>query len=244
MASITGKTVNGQTYYYLREVARVDGKPKVVSQRYLGKAEDIAAAMDGATALPERTRHIKFGALAAAWGMLARLDVAGIIDQTVGARRSDAAASVGTYIALAAANRIVKPCSKRRFADWWATTAGDRWVRLPPAAWDHRRFWDAMDALSEDDLRAIERQIAQRMVKVFGLDLSALVGGHGQLRDVHRLREPQSADRSARQSQTETHRPAAGRPGPGRHPRRRDPAGVTRLPRRPARRHPVLDRDR
>lgn len=28
--------------YYLREVARVNGKPKIVSQRYLGKAEDIA----------------------------------------------------------------------------------------------------------------------------------------------------------------------------------------------------------
>ncbi len=39
MASISGKKINGHTYYYLREVARVDGKPKVVSQRYLGKAE-------------------------------------------------------------------------------------------------------------------------------------------------------------------------------------------------------------
>ncbi len=41
MASVYGKTISGQTYYYLREVARVDGKPKIVSQRYLGKAEDI-----------------------------------------------------------------------------------------------------------------------------------------------------------------------------------------------------------
>lgn len=43
-----------QTYYYLREVARVGGRPKIVSQRYLGKADDIDAAMDGVTALPER----------------------------------------------------------------------------------------------------------------------------------------------------------------------------------------------
>jgi hypothetical protein len=55
MASIHGKQIGGQTYYYLREVARVDGKPKVVSQRYLGKADDIVAAMDGAATLPERT---------------------------------------------------------------------------------------------------------------------------------------------------------------------------------------------
>ena len=38
VASILGKTLKGQTYYYLREVARVGGKPKVISQRYLGKA--------------------------------------------------------------------------------------------------------------------------------------------------------------------------------------------------------------
>src|SRR5680860_1022249 len=87
MASIHGKTIGGETYYYLREVARVGGKPKIISQRYLGKAAEIAAAMDGATVLPERTRHIAFGALAAAWGMLQRLDVVGIVDEVVGARR-------------------------------------------------------------------------------------------------------------------------------------------------------------
>ena len=46
--------------------------------------------------------------------------------------RSDAAATVGTvgtYIALATANRVVAPCSKLAFADWWATTAGPRWVK-------------------------------------------------------------------------------------------------------------------
>lgn len=48
MSNIHGKKIGGQTYYYLREVARVDGEPKVISQRYLGRAEDIAAAMDGA----------------------------------------------------------------------------------------------------------------------------------------------------------------------------------------------------
>src|SRR5450759_2766787 len=65
MASIVHKVVGGQTYYYLREMARVSGKPKMVSQRYLGKATDIEAAMDGAMAVPERTRHLAFGDLAA-----------------------------------------------------------------------------------------------------------------------------------------------------------------------------------
>jgi transposase len=175
MASIVHKTVGGQTYYYLREMARVGGKPKMISQRYLGKASDIEAAMDGAMAVPERSRHLAFGDLAAVWSILERLGVAAIIDEVVGARRSDAAASVGTYIALAAANRVVKPCSKLGFAEWWATTAGDRWVRVPAAAMDHRRFWDAMHAIDADALVEIERRLVDKMVTEFGLDLSGMV---------------------------------------------------------------------
>ncbi|MGI8491452.1 MAG: IS1634 family transposase [Acidimicrobiales bacterium] len=175
MASIMSKRVNGQTYYYLREMARVGGKPKMISERYLGKAADIEAAMDGAMAEPERTRHLGFGDLAAVWSVLQRLDVAGIIDDVVGGRRSDAAASVGTYMALSCANRVVEPCSKLAFADWWATTAGDRWVRLPRAALDHRRFWDAMDAIGTAELVEIERRVTARLVTIFGVELSGLV---------------------------------------------------------------------
>lgn len=175
MASIIGKTIKGQTYYYLREVARVGGKPKVISQRYLGKAADIEAAIDGATVVPDRTQHLAFGDVAAVWSMLERLGVAGIVDDVVGDRRSDAAGSVGTYMALATLNRVVDPCSKRAFAEWWSRTAGDRWLRLPASALDHRRFWEAMDAISVEDLEQIERRVMARMIETFDIDLSGLV---------------------------------------------------------------------
>jgi transposase len=175
MSSVIGKRIGGQTYYYLREVARVGGRPKIVSQRYLGKAADIAAALDGAAVLPERTRHLAFGDVAAAWSVIERLAVAQVIDEVTGSRRADAAASVGTYLALATLNRVVAPCSKLAFADWWATTAADRWVKVPAPALDHRRFWDAMDALEPEQLAEIERRLGQVMVERFGLDLSALV---------------------------------------------------------------------
>src|SRR5947207_6104401 len=175
MSSLIGKRIGGQTYYYLREVARVGGKPKIVSQRYLGKAQDIAAAMDGAAVLPERTRHLAFGDVAAAWSVIERLDVAQIIDEVTGSRRADAAASAGTYLALATLNRVVAPCSKLAFADWWATTAADRWVKIPAAALDHRRVWDAMDLLTVPQLAEIERRIGQAMAGQFALDLSGLV---------------------------------------------------------------------
>ncbi len=175
MASIVSKRQGGGTYYYLVESARVDGKPRIVSQQYLGSAEEVAARLAGtAVGEPARTQHKAFGDLAAVWSMLERLDVVGVVDAAV-PRRSDAAVSVGAYIALATANRVVAPCSKLAFADWWASTAGPRFTRLRGAAVDHRRFWDAMDRLDAAALEAIEVELGRRMVAEFGLDLSGLV---------------------------------------------------------------------
>jgi hypothetical protein len=175
VASIVGKRISGKTYYYLVESARVDGKPRIVSQQYLGSAEEIVAKLASAgSGTAVRTQHKSFGDLAAVWGVLQGLDVAGVIDAVV-PRYPNAAASVGTYLALATANRVVAPCSKLAFADWWASTAGPRWLKLPDAALDHRRFWEAMDRISEADLKTIETEIGRRVVNQFGLDLSGLV---------------------------------------------------------------------
>lgn len=81
---------------------------------------------------------------------------------------------MGTYLALATCNRVIAPRSKLAFADWWATTAGDRMVKLPAAALDHRRFWDAMDVLDDVALTEIQTRIAARMVTEFDLRLSGL----------------------------------------------------------------------
>ena len=176
MSFILSKKQDGKTYYYLAESARVEGKPRIVSQRYLGSAEEIAARLSEAgPGEPDRTRHLAFGDIAATWLVLERLGVTRIVDEVVGPRRGDAAASVGTYIALATLNRVTDPCSKLAFADWWAKTAGDRWLRLSAGALGHRRFWDAMDAVSESQLKEIERRIVARMVEVFSVDLSGLV---------------------------------------------------------------------
>ncbi len=53
-----------------------------MSQEYLGTVEELAAAMrGGGLGLPDRTQHRDFGAVAATWGLLEDLGVAGIIDE-------------------------------------------------------------------------------------------------------------------------------------------------------------------
>jgi len=170
------KKINGKTYYYLREMGWVDGKPKMVSERYLGSAADIEAALDRAEAgtLPQRTKHLRFGDVAAAWSMLTELDVAGVIDAVIGPRRADAGASVGTYLALAALGRLVEPGSKSGFADFWAGTAGDRFTKISNQVLDHRKFWDAMHAVTPSALQDISTRLAAKMIDMFELDTSSV----------------------------------------------------------------------
>jgi transposase len=174
MASLYPKKVGGKTYWYLRQMGRVDGKPKMVSERYLGSAEDIEAAMAGSVVVPERTRHLAFGAVAAGWAVLRRLRVIEIVDDVTGPRRVDAGASIGTYLALAALNRLVDPCSRRSLADWWTTTAADRFTGIRAAVLEHRRFWDATRTITTAHLAEIERRIVAQMIATFGLDISAV----------------------------------------------------------------------
>ena len=93
MASIVGKKRGTATYYYLVESARVDGKPRIVSQEYLGTADELAAAMrGGGLGLPDRTLHKEFGAVAAAWGMLE--DLGSDPGSSGGARRHDMSTNI------------------------------------------------------------------------------------------------------------------------------------------------------
>ena len=176
MASLYPKKIGGKTYWYLREMARVDGKPRRVSERYVGTAAEIEALLDAreAAVMPQRTRHLAFGDVAAAWGMLDELGVIGLIDEAAGPQPAGQPLSTGTYLALAALNRLVAPCSKAAFADWWKTTAADRFTRIGASALDHRRFWDAMHAVTLEQLEQASGQIAARVVQVSGADVSSV----------------------------------------------------------------------
>jgi transposase len=157
-------------------MARVDGRPKMVSERYAGSAADIEALLDrrDAAMAPERTRHLAFGDVAAVWGILADLGVTGLIDAAAGPRPGGQPLSTGTYLALAALNRLVAPCSKAAFADWWKATAADRFTKIPASALDHRRFWDAMHAVTPEMLEQASEAIAAEMVRAERIDVSSV----------------------------------------------------------------------
>jgi transposase len=197
VSSIIKKRRGGRTYLYVATSARVGGQPRIVDQVYLGAEDEVIARLTAAPSddpsVPE-TEHRRFGDVAAVWGMLGQLDAITVIDSVIdsggedpssrggacggGASRGGAISggvSVGTYLGLAALNRVCEPKSTRAFADWWAQTALGRITRIPVAALDHRRFWDAMDAVTVEQLEEIEAALTRRMIEVFGLDTQALI---------------------------------------------------------------------
>lgn len=100
--------------------------------------------------------------------------MAGIIDGIAGPRPAGQPLSTRTYLALAALNRLVAPCAKAGFADWWKTTAADRFTKIGASAVGHRRFWDAMHSITREQLEQASRAIAVRIVQGCGVDVSSV----------------------------------------------------------------------
>ena len=157
------KQIKGHTYWYLVESRRINGQPRITWQLYLGKPEDIAARWQG-----DRPVVVaEFGALAALWTLVERLDLVGIIDRVVPKR--DQGVSIGHYLVLAALNRVVAPKSKAQIGLWYEKT----WLRqhwgIPASAFTSQAFWRAMDAVDADAVAAIEDAVAAGVVHRVGI---------------------------------------------------------------------------
>jgi transposase len=178
VASLTKKVIRGRAYYYLRECKRVDGKPKIVFQKYLGTVEDVTerlGAPDAAQPLVPREADVEsFGAEAALYDLAAQLDLVARIDRRLPKRQHNAP-SVGTYLLLAALQRAVAPGSKADLAQWHGQSVLRRLLPARAEQLSSQRFWDTMDRIEPADLVAIEEEITVEVVRRWGVDLRCLL---------------------------------------------------------------------
>jgi hypothetical protein len=166
MSSLTKKTFSGRTYYYLRDTARVEGKPKVVKTTYLGRAEDIEAALRGALR-PSQVRSLAFGDVAAALAVLRTLGLREVIDRV--APKREQGLSVGSYLELVVINRATSPTSKSGLAGFHEETCLSRLLGHPARALAPQRLFDAMGALGEEQLVMVEEELVRRAREAYGL---------------------------------------------------------------------------
>lgn len=164
MAHFHIKTKNGRPYLYVREIARVQGKPKVVSQVYIGAPERVRDMVDGEGPMGEaKLRVQEFGSVWMAERMDRGIDLAGIVDTVVKRDPRETGPSVGEYFLYAVINRMIDACSKRALPDWFGSTAIQEVRPVDLAALSSDRFWDKWDRVGDDELRRIERAFFERV---------------------------------------------------------------------------------
>lgn len=174
MASIIKKIKKGKPYYYAVQSQRVDGKPRIVWQKYLGTVDSILARSEEAKPpKPKETVISEAGGVAALLGITQRLILFEIINEQVPKRGQGP--SVGHYLVLAALNRALAPCSKMAIADWYEQTVLPRLWRLPSSAFNSQRFWDHMNRVSEIDIHKMEDRILTQVKAEFGIESDILL---------------------------------------------------------------------
>src|SRR6266508_246245 len=175
MPSLTRKIVKGRPYYYVRHCHRVDGQPKIVKTTYLGSLDNILHSLESAHTppAPQTAEVLGFGAVAALYDQALELDLVGLVDAQLPKR--DQGLSVGQYLLLAAINRAAGPTSKAQLAHWYRQSILTRLLPASPAQLSSQAFWNHMDRVEQKDIQAIEKQLSQRLIQHFKLNLRTLV---------------------------------------------------------------------
>jgi transposase len=165
MAHLHKKIKKGRPYYYVREIQRIGGKPKVVSQVYLGTAENIAKVFEQEEtgSLPIKTSAQAFGALFIANELEQEFRTIELIDSIVPRVKRETGPSVGEYFFYAWANRLVAPKSKRALEEWYQKTAIQQLRPVELEELTSQRYWQKWDRVSAEDVDKIGEAFFQRV---------------------------------------------------------------------------------
>jgi len=168
MAHLHKKMKKGRPYYYIREIARVNGKPTVMSQVYLGSPDRMLELATGAGAEDKVTKlkSEEFGALWLANQIDQKIDLIGLIDAVVPKGKGETGPSVGEYFLYAVFNRMIDACSKRALPDWYRDTAIQQ---IRPVAVDElnsQRYWEKWERLDEQAVSEVARRLFRKLAEL------------------------------------------------------------------------------
>jgi transposase len=160
MASIVAKKKANHLYYYVVESARVEGKPRIVQQTYLGTAERIAALVkDRSAPVPLAATAIDFGLPGALWLAAQQSGAWEVLESFWPKPRSGP--STAHYLFLATIHRICQPGPKTEVADWYQRTILHSLWGFPAERFTSQAFWDCFDAIRTDSAETDELDQAQ-----------------------------------------------------------------------------------
>jgi transposase len=175
MAHFHVKKKKGRPYLYVRESARIKGKPTITSQIYIGSPERVAEL---AKAQGQGIRKLKveeFGALWLANQIDKDFDLQAMVDDVIPVSDNETGPSVGEYFLYCIFNRMIKAVSKRQMGAWYDRTAIQQIRPVDTKELDSQRYWEKWDRVSEEDLKKITLRFFQRLWEVASPDADCLL---------------------------------------------------------------------
>jgi transposase len=163
MAHFHIKKKKGRPYLYVREIARVGGKPKVVSQIYIGSPDKVLTLINGREQAGLTFKVEEFGALWLAQQIDRDIDLCGIVDRVIPRADREKGPTVGEYFLYCVWNRMVEAVSKNKIAQWYQHTAIGHIRPVDLNELTSKRFWEKWDRVGEADLRQIARAFFERI---------------------------------------------------------------------------------
>jgi len=175
MAHFHTKKKKGRPYLYVREIARVDGKPKVVSQIYIGSPKRVAELVKGQEQGIRKLKVEEFGALWLAHQINKDFDLSAIIDSIIPAGDREKGPSVGEYFLYCVWNRMVEAVSKNKMGQWYDRTAIQQIRPVNTDELTSQRYWEKWERVSEEDLNRIALQFFERLWEAASPDADCLL---------------------------------------------------------------------
>jgi transposase len=163
MAHFHIKKKKGRPYLYVREIARVDGKPKVVSQIYIGSPARVADLASGIEKGPVKIKVEEFGALWLAQQMDQDIGLADIVDNIVPRAARETGPTIGEYFLYCVWNRMVEAVSKNKISQWYGRTAVQQIRPVDIGELTSERYWEKWDRVSEKALQKIAQAFFKRI---------------------------------------------------------------------------------
>ena len=163
MAHFHVKKKKGRPYLYVREIARVGGKPKVVSQIYIGSPARVADLASGTEKGPVKIKVEEFGALWLAQQMDQDIELAGIVDNIVPRAARETGPTIGEYFLYCVWNRMVEAVSKNKISRWYGRTAVQQIRPVDIGELTSERYWEKWDRVSEKALQKIAQAFFKRI---------------------------------------------------------------------------------
>jgi len=177
MVYITRKKIKGNTYLYLEESTRIDGKRCRLWQKYLGPEDSLKdlkiSSLFTKNVEKIETKTLEFGISATLWHIAEEIGLVKIIDDNTDKIREQGL-SVGEYITIAAINRCAAPCSKSKLSKWFERDWISSQFDIDPKVLNAQTYWNHFQYLSAKKLNDIELGINQVVIKKFNLSLDSL----------------------------------------------------------------------